>query len=71
MTDFDTFIFWYGLTMHDDFTVFDAAGYAMDLSMNPDINKRRQITINIGVNWLKAMYTGEGFYVWYTAGDRG
>ncbi len=53
-----------GLTIDEDFTVFDAGGLAMDLSMNPDINEG-QHTIEFGVNWLKAQYTGEGFYVWY------
>ena len=59
-----------GLTMDEDFTVFDAAGIAMDISMNPDNAVRRHI-IDLGVNWLKAPYTREGFYVWYTGIDRG
>ncbi len=53
-----------GLTIDEDFTIFDAGGYALDLSMNPD-SIERQYTIEFGVNWLKAQYTGEGFYVWY------
>ena len=51
-----------GLTIDEDFTIFDAVGYALNLSMNPD-NFRRRTFIDVGVNWLKALYTGEGFYV--------
>ena len=57
-----------GLTIDEDFTVFDAGCYALDLSMNSD-NIERQHTVELGVNWLKALYTGEGFYVWYAAHD--
>ncbi len=53
-----------GLTVDEDFTIFDAGSYAMDLSMNPEYRKWKH-TIELGVNWLKALYTGEGFYVWY------
>ena len=56
-----------GLTMHEDSTVFDAAGYEMDLNMIPDDNDVA-FAIDFDANWLKAMFTRDGFYVWYSAG---
>jgi hypothetical protein len=56
-----------GLTMHEDFTVFDAEGYTMDLNMIPD-DTDVAFSIDFEANWLKAMCTRDGFYVWYAAG---
>jgi hypothetical protein len=53
--------------MHEDFTIFDAEGHAMGLNMIPD-DKDLALAIDFEANWLKAMCTRDGFYVWYSAG---
>ena len=55
-----------GLTVDEDFVFFDAGGIAMDLNMYTENLKRRR-TIEFRVDWLKALYTREGFYLWYNA----
>ena len=60
-----------GLTADEDFTFFDAEGYAMVLRMNPDTDNKARCQIDIGVEWLKSQIVpGNGFYVWYNAGNK-
>lgn len=55
-----------GLTIDEDFTVFDAEGLFMQLRMSPDYAKMRHI-VDLGVRWLKVQFIeGEGFSVWYS-----
>jgi len=55
-----------GLTIDEDFTVFDVESLCMALIMDRDNLKIRH-TVEIGVGWLKAQFIkGEGFSVWYS-----
>ena len=55
-----------GLTIDEDFTVFDAESFCMELIMDRDNPKIRH-TVELGVGWLKAQFVkGEGFFVWYS-----
>jgi len=54
-----------GLTIGEDFTVFDAECLWMGLIMDRDNPKIRH-SVDLGVDWLKALFRkGEGFSVWY------
>jgi len=55
-----------GLTIDEDFTVFDAESLCMGLIMDRNNLKIRH-TVELGVGWLTAQFVkGEGFYVWYS-----
>ena len=59
-------LFQNGLTIDEDFTVFDAEGLFMQLRMSPEYAKMLHI-VDLGVRWLKAQFIeGEGFSVWYS-----
>ena len=57
----------YGLKPSEDFAIFDAAGYAIAraaASPNNCVDDTHEV--DLGVNWLGAEISPDGFFVWYT-----